>query len=171
MIFMKQIIRSEVRWIALGSMLFLACGPYSFSGSAFPHLKSIAIPLFQDNTAEFGVKEELTDALVRSFTQENSLKIADRRNADSILMGTIVAINDQAGSITRDERVNEIQVHLLVEIKYEDLVKRKVVWEDRISQFGTYTPGAGEKSTREAAISEAIAKISTEVLNRTVSGW
>lgn len=152
-------------------MLAGGCGPYSFSGSAYPHLNTIAIPLFQDNTAEFGVKEELTGELLRSFNQENSLKIADRRTADSILSGTIVAISDQAGSITRDERVNEIQVHLTVEIKYEDLVKRKVIWEDRISQFGTYTPGSGEQSTRSAAITEAIAKISTEVLNRTVSGW
>ncbi|MFQ5627174.1 MAG: LptE family protein [bacterium] len=151
--------------------LFIACGPYSFSGSAFPHLKTIAIPLFQDNTAEFGVKEQLTNELIQAFSQENSLKIADRRSADSILNGTIVAITDQAGSYTREEKVNEIQVHLLIEIKYEDLVKRKIVWEDKISQFGSYTPGTGEKSSREDAITEAIAKISEEVLNRTVSGW
>jgi hypothetical protein len=152
-------------------LLFAACGPYSFSGSAFPHIKTISVPLFQDNTAEFGVKEQLTNDLIQAFTRENSLKIADRRNADSVLNGTILAISDQAGSYTRDERVNEIQVHLLVEIKYEDLVKRKVVWEDKISQFGSYTPGTGEKSTRNDAIAEAIAKIADEVLNRTVSGW
>lgn len=152
-------------------LLIVACGPYSFSGSAFPHIKTIAVPLFQDNTAEFGVKEQLTNDLIQAFSRENSLKIADRRNADSVLIGTILAISDRAGSYTRDERVNEIQVHLMVEIKYEDLVKRKVVWEDKISQFGSYTPGTGEKSSRSDAITEVIAKIAEEVLNRTVSGW
>lgn len=149
----------------------IACGPYSFSGLAHPHIKTIAIPLFQDQTAEFGIKEEITNALIKAFTSDNSLKIADRRKADSVLHGTIIAVSDQAGAYTRDERVNEIQVHLLVDIKYEDLVKRKIIWEDKISQFGTYTPGSGDKNSRSDAIAEAIAKITEEVLNRTVSGW
>ena len=111
-------------------------GPLSFSDSAELHLKTIAVPLFQDNTAEFGIKEELTNELIRAFSEENSLKIADRRSADSILNGTIVAINDQAGSYSRDEQVNEIHAHIFVKIKYEVLVKRKVDWDDNITQFG-----------------------------------
>lgn len=153
------------------AVLFAACGPYSFSGTTLPHIKTIAIPLFQDETAEFGVKEELTNALIQAFTSDNTLKIGDRRNADSVLEGKIVSITDRAGAYNRDERVSDIQVYLLVEIKYQDQVKRKVIWEDRISQYGTYSPSASEKNTRIDAIAEAITKITDEVVNRTVSGW
>jgi hypothetical protein len=52
-----------------------------------------------------------------------------------------------------------------------EVKKNKVIWEDRITQFGTYAPEDPVKRTRNAAISEAIAKIAVEVLNRTVSGW
>ena len=44
------------------------------------------------------------------------------------------------------------------------------MWDDRITQFGTYDPALGADG-RLDAISEALVKISEEVLNRTVSGW
>ncbi|MDQ7053572.1 MAG: LPS assembly lipoprotein LptE [candidate division KSB1 bacterium] len=99
------------------------------------------------------------------------MKIGDRRNADAILEGVLMRVEDRPGAYNRQEQVQEIQVFLTVQIKYRDLKKRKIIWEDTISQFGTYTPGGSENSTREDAISEAIAKIADEVLNRTVSGW
>ncbi len=148
-----------------------SCGVYSFSGSAYPHIKSIAIPLFDDRTAEFGVRENLTNALVEAFTRDNTLRIADRRNADAILEGVLMKVEDRAGAYNRQEQVDEIHVFLTVRLTYRDVKKRKIIWEDTITQFGTYTPGGGEKSTREDAINEAIAKIADEVLNRTVSGW
>lgn len=156
--------------LALGAASLVSCGPYSFSGSAYPHIKTIAIPLLDDQTAEFGIKEGLTNSLIDAFSRDNSLKIGDRRTADSILRGTIRAVGDRAGGYDASERVDEIQVQVVVELSYEDVKKRKTIWEDTITQFGTYRPGASEKNRREDAISEAIAKITEEVLNRTVSG-
>ncbi|RMD98179.1 MAG: hypothetical protein D6814_08055 [Calditrichaeota bacterium] len=158
-------------YVVLCASFWMGCGAYSFSGSAYPHIKSIAVPLFADRTAEFGVKEELTNSIIEAFTRDNTLKIADRRNADSILNGTLLSLTERPGAYNRQEQVQEIQVYLTVEIQYKDLKKRKIIWEDKITQFGTYVPGDSQKGTREAAISEAISKIVDEVLNRTVSGW
>lgn len=150
-----------------------SCGYYSFSGSTLPHLKTVAVPLFEDDTAEFGVKEELTNSIIDAFTQDNTLKIADQRVADSIITGKIVGVRDGAGAYDRAESVQEIRINISVNVKFEDLKKRQVVWEDRITQVGTYSPNGGddEQTTREEAISEAIEKITTEILNRSVSGW
>ncbi|KAA3657445.1 MAG: hypothetical protein DWQ10_13245 [Calditrichaeota bacterium] len=149
------------------------CGYYSFSGSTLPHLKTIAIPTFQDDTAEFGVKDDLTNSLIEAFTSDNTLKIADQRNADSILTGRLLAVRDGAGAFNRSETVNEIRVTVSVEVKFEDLQNRKIVWEDKLSQVGTYAPSGGSTSntTREEAIAEAIKNITDEVLNRSISGW
>ena len=147
------------------------CGPYSFSGSALPHIKTVNVPLFEDKTAEFGVKEELTNTIIDAFTEDNTLKIADRRSADSILQGTLLRVQERPGAYTTDEQVQEIQVYVTVEIKFMEVKKSKVIWEDRIIQFGTYAPEDPVKRTRNAAISEAIVKIADEALNRTVSGW
>jgi len=155
--------------------LFLQhCGYYSFSGSAIPaHLKTIAIPIMENKTVEFGVPEDLTDGLIAQFTQDNSLKVVDRRSADSIIEGTIFSIRDQAGAYNQQESVKEIRVYVVVQAKFEDLKNSKVVWEEQITQWGTYNPDAasGEASTRQEAIAEALEKIVDDIFNKTVSGW
>lgn len=149
----------------------LGCGVYSFSGSANPHLKTVAVPIFDDQTAEFGVKEQLTNAIIASFNRDNTLKIADRRVADVIVAGTILRLNEQAGAYTSQEQVQEIRVYLTAKIKCDDVKKRKVLWEEELTQFGAYSPGGANSGDRQSAIAEAVEKIATEVLNRTVSGW
>ncbi len=159
--------------IVLSSAMFAlvaGCGPYSFSGSGAPHLKSVNIPIFQDQTSEFGIDEELTNAVITEFTRDNTLRITDRRNADSLLEGTVVRVDDRAGSFTNDETVKDIKVFITVHVRYEDLKKRKTVWEDDISQWGTFNPDEGQKS-RDQGINEAIVKIANEILNKSVSSW
>ncbi len=165
--------KSIFAYLALPIGLFFqsACGPYSFSGSANSHIKTVAVPVFEDNTAEFGVKEDLANSIIDAFNRDNTLKIANRRTADALISGTVLAVNDRAGDYDRDESVSSIQVHVTVEVKYEDLKKRKVLWEDQLSRFGTYAPDASEKNSREDAIAEAIALLTQEVLDRSVSGW
>jgi len=155
-------------------VLCLGCGYYSFSGSSIPaHLKTVAIPIMDNKTVEFGVPEDLTDALIALFTQDNSLKVVDRRSADSIIEGTIVNIRDQAGAYNQEETVKEIRVYVIVQAKYEDLKKNKMVWEEQITHWGTYNPDAtsGDATTRQEAIAEALDKIVDDIFNKTVSGW
>lgn len=161
----------RARVLSLLMLATIGCGVYSFSGSANPHLKTVAVPIFDDQTAEFGVKEQLTNAIIASFNRDNTLKIADRRVADVIVAGTILRLNEQAGAYTSQEQVQEIRVYLTAKIKCDDIKKRKVLWEEELTQFGTYSPGEANSGDRQSAINEAVEKIATEVLNRTVSGW
>jgi hypothetical protein len=156
-------------------ILATGCGPYSFSGAVSTHIKTIAVPVFEDRTAEFGVRDRLNNAIVDEFTRDNTLKIADRRVADSILHGTLLGVQETAGVYNQSggnqpENVQEVRVTLMVQLKYEDMKKRKTVWETQMSQFGSYSPGK-PSSTRQAAIDEAIRKIANEVRNKTVSDW
>ncbi len=157
-------------WVVIVA-LFSGCGPYSFSGSTTPHLKTVAVPVFEDQTAEFRLKEQLTNSIIQAFTRDNTLKVVDRRVADSIVQGTIMRVTEQAGIYTQEEQVQEIRVNVTAQIKYEDLKKRKTIWEENITQFGTYTPGSAASGDRQAALAEALGKIATEVINKSVSSW
>lgn len=166
-----------------------ACGPYSFSSSGASHIKTVRIPIFQDQTSEFGIKEKLTEQVIQEFTRDNTLKVTDnRRNADSLIQGMIVRVDDRAGAFSSDETVQDIKVFITVSVKYEDLKKRKLIWEETITQWGTFNPDEGTQSrdpgvdeaaakiadeiqSRDAAIDEAVAKIANEILNKSVSGW
>jgi hypothetical protein len=152
------------------SLMFFGCGPYSFSSSGASHLKTVAIPIFQDRTSEFGIKEELTERLIEQFTRDNTLRVTDRRSADSIIEGTILTVDDRAGAFSADERVTEIRIFLTVQVKYEDLKKRKTIWEENITQWGTFDPDDASQG-RETGIRQAIEKIAQEILNKSVSDW
>lgn len=167
----KPVIRWTVRLLLAQLLFFLSsCGPYSFSGSSSPHIKTVAVPIFQDQTAEFGVNEKLTQAVIDQFTRDNTLQITDRRNADSIIEGVILRVDDQAGAFTSNEQVQDIKVFVTVGVRYEDQVKRKVIWEEEITQWGTFDPNDGSQGRNEG-IEEAISKIASEILNRSVSTW
>ncbi len=156
--------------ILLLCIIFCQCTYYSFSGSLAPHLDTVAVPLFTNQTAEFGVTEQLTDAIINEFTRDNTLKIADASTADILIEGEIVRINEQAGAFDQQETVTDYKVYITVNITCHDQVKKQVLWEERLTQWGIYEPTGGIEA-RDEGISEAIDKLSEEILNKTVAGW
>lgn len=157
--------------LALVAMLLSSCAYYSFSPGSASHIKTIAIPLFEDRTAEFGIREQMTEALVQEFTRDNTLRIVERDAADSILEGVIVSVTDRAGPYDKQEMVQELKVYITVDVRYFDVKKNQEVWKDRLTQWGAYDPNAGGTAARQEGVSEAIRKLVTEILNRTVAGW
>ncbi len=148
----------------------MGCGIYSVKGSMAPHLKTVAVPLFDNRTAEFRVAEDLTDAVISSFTRDNSLKIADRGAADVLVEGTIVQIDERAGAFDQSESVQDMKIYLSVQIKCTDQVKRELLWQERLTHFGSFDPSQGPEARNEALI-EAMDKVSQDVLNKTVANW
>ena len=166
----KKIVFTGINLLLL--FVGMHCGYYSFSGSSLPsHIKTIAIPVFENKTTEFGVREDLTDELIMEFTKDNSLKVKDRRTADSILEGSIESIREQAGSYNREEQVNEIKIYMTIRAKYEDKKKHEVIWEETITEWGTYDPNNSGGQTRQEAIQEAIGKIVEDIIKTTITGW
>jgi len=147
-----------------------SCGYYSLKGSLPPHLKTVAVPLFENLTAEFGLSETLTDIITSEFVRDGSLKIADRSVADVLIEGAIVTVSDRAGAFSQDETVQDLNVYVTVSLKVTDQVKRTMMWNERVTQFGVYDPASGPEG-RQQAYEEAFQKISQEVLNKTVSNW
>ncbi len=152
-------------------LIFLSGCAYSFSGSSVPkHLKTIAIPLFEDQSGfgEPGLKENFTTTLITLFVNDNSLQIAERNTADSILEGSIVTVEDAPSIIAPGEQVSKRRVTITVRVSYQDLKLRKKVWEKDFSNWGEYST-SGE--TRTVALTQAVNKVTDDILIETVSGW
>jgi hypothetical protein len=155
----------------------ISCGYYSFSGGLPPGVKSIAIPTFDDRTSEFGIKERLTEKVTEKFLGNGSLKLADRRVADSILNGTITFVTDKpltfeisASGEQSVENVKEYRVTISIEVKYENMNTHKVIWEEKISAFGNYKISEATVG-RDRAINDAIELLANDILNKTIAGW
>lgn len=161
--------------VALLSILLassLGC-PYTFTGASVPkHLKTIAIPLVDDQSGfgEAGLRERFTAELTNLFISDNSLQVADRTNADSILEGAIASVSDAPSVVSQGEAVTKRRITLTVKCTFQDKVQRKKVWEKTFSQWGDYDSGGG-LSQRDAGLRDAIKKVTEDILLETVSGW
>ena len=146
-------------------------GCYSFTGSSVPaHLKTVAIPLFEDVSGfgEAGLSEQVTQALIQLFINDNSLEIADRQTSDSIIEGTITSVNDVPSVIAPGEQVTTRRVTVTVHASFTDLKFKKKMWDKDFSNWGEYDQGS---ETRTVALDEAIRKVTEDILLETVSGW
>ena len=104
--------------ISVLTVFFSSCGYYSFSGSIPSDIKTIAVPLFDDNTSFPGVREDLTNDIIDAFINDNVLQVVPESNADLLITGTILSINEKAAIITTGETVEQYEVYVNVKVKY-----------------------------------------------------
>src|SRR5512140_2014269 len=135
---------------------------YSFTGASVPsHLKTVAIPLVDDQSGfgEPGLREYFTNQLTTLFINDNSLEVADRTHADSILEGAITGVSDAPAVIQPGEQVAKRRITVTARFAFQDMKLRKKVWEKTFSNWGDYESGGGGASQRQAGEQEAIRKL------------
>ncbi|MEW6511303.1 MAG: LptE family protein [Bacteroidota bacterium] len=158
--------------VAVGAALLGGC-VYSFTGASVPaHLKTVAIPLVDDQSGlgEPGLRETFTTELIQLFTTDNSLEVADRRTADAILEGSILSVADAPAVVAQGEQVTRRRITVTARFAFQDMKLRKKVWDRNFSNWGEYDSGGG-LSQRQEGLQDALKKIAEDVLLETVSGW
>ncbi len=179
--------------IILSTLIMLTgCGFYSLAGSIPPHIKSLAIPLVENQTAEFGLSEAVTDNLQASFSEENILRLTDERQADSILRATIIGVSDKARAFTKTELVTEYQYQIRMKLEWYDVANDKILLAKDYSGEGAYglsgdisndgidNDGDGRidgddddefGEPREYAARIAVENIADQIINDIMSTW
>jgi len=149
--------------------LSMACGIYTFSPSALGSVKTLAIPLFENETTESGIRERLTDQLAQAFVNDNTLKVVREQQADAVLRGTVVSYVQDPYSYTQAEVVNEYICRIGLNVEFTNRKTGKVIWEEKgMTNFGIYSAST---ETQDDGKARAITKLVEDVLNKTVKGW
>jgi len=153
-------------------MAFSSC-TYSFKGGSVPpHLKTVAIPIVEDQSG-YGdptLRNLFTQKLVERFTNDNTLQLTDRNSADSMLEGVITEVPDVPEVVQGGEQVTLRKITVTVRVTFQDLKLRKKVWEKSFSEWGNY-PSGGGLTQRNDGIQTAVEKLTEDILNDTVAGW
>lgn len=156
------------------SLLFVSVGcTYSFKGGSVPpHLKTVAIPIVEDQSGygDPALRDLLTAQLVQRFTSDNTLQLADRNSADSIIEGVITNVKDAPLVLQGGEQVAQRRITVTVRMTFQDLKLKKKVWEKEFNNWGNY-PSGGGLTQRNDGVREAVRKLTEDVLNETVAGW
>lgn len=151
------------------------CG-YSFSGSSLPsHIKTVAIPVLENQSLDYQVADEATEALVDRFIQDNRLKVVSLSDADSVLEGALTSYEDKVYSFDRDENPEQYIVVVKLALVFKDRVKNREIWKDEnISASQVYSPGGqipGSPTSEEEARREALEELANDILTMTLEQW
>ena len=167
--------RFLVQWTGLFlSVAFAGCN-YSFVAGSFPppHVQSVAIEPFENETTRFELTGELYDQLLRRLPSALGVRTAGADIADAIVRGSItrydvVAPNYRAGQPGQAAEVLQRQVSISVRVEIVDLVENVILWEStNVTARGEYAEGSPEDGGRLRAIELLV----QEIVDGAQSNW
>ena len=124
----------RIAGLILLAVLAPACG-YHVAGqgnSLPPTIKTIAIPVFVNESTRFRIEQKLAAAVTREFIERTSYQItASPAQADAVLHGTIKDV--RSGVVAFDlntGRATTSQVQVTAEVELVDLHTKKVLFKN-----------------------------------------
>lgn len=147
------------------------CG-YSFRSPVPPHLETVYVPTFENETREFQLTQQMTEKVINEFLNESRLSLAGgEEDADLVVLGTITEYEEEALSYDPGQAGNpdvfSRRVLLRIDIRLEDRVRDETLWENpSLEEWGEFSEEDGE--TREDGIRRALEKIGEEILRNVV---
>lgn len=152
--------------IVLTMGLLAGCN-YTFqAGSGFPpHVRTLAVEQFQNETDRFQVSQELYEALLQELPRSFGLTTAEDEYADAIIRGSVqrysVDVPSYRGNQGGATQVVERQVVIGVSVQVIDQVENVILWENTsLSERGQFLEASElEEDGRALAIERLVQAI------------
>jgi hypothetical protein len=158
---------ARVLGVLLTAVLAGSCN-YSFRAGSFPppHIRTIAIQPFENDTNRFEVSAELYEQLLRNLPGALGIRTAGADVADANVRGSITRYDVAAPNYTaargsgQPAQVLQRQVSISVTVSIVDLVENVVLWESSsVVGQGQFAEGAPEDTGRREAIEILVQRI------------
>jgi len=149
---------------------------YTTSTALLPsHLKTVAVPVFENGTTEYTLEQDVTDAVIAAFIADNHLKVVDERSAHAVLKGRITSYRNAVFGFSQTAQAQEYRVTIGISVTFKDQVKNRQLWtEPNMVKTANYyvvnTPGDSARTELDGR-KQAIAKLAEEIIARSVEGW
>ena len=152
-----------------------ACN-YSFRAGSFPppHVQTIAVQPFDNETNRFELSGELYDQLLRNLPRALGIRTAGEDVADAVVRGAItrydvIAPNYRAAQQGQAAQVLQRQVAIGVSVEIVDLVENVILWESRsLLAQGEFLEAS---ETEEVGRLEAIELLVQKIVDGAQSNW
>jgi outer membrane lipopolysaccharide assembly protein LptE/RlpB len=118
------------RGAALALMLatLAGCG-YSLRGTLPEHVKTVAVPVFANKTAEPAVENLLTQAVVQAFSTNGRLRVVKPEEADAILEGEVVGYEIQALAFDPRASIRQYRLVVTMNLRFRDVQRKTLLFE------------------------------------------
>jgi len=146
---------------------YAATSPYP---SAY---KSVALPVFRNDSPMRGFERDLADALVKSVEQSTPYKVRSEASADTALRGTITAIDlVQLSKDPTTGLANEMMVRMRVNFEWVDLrTGERIVAREGVESSALFVPSYPAREPLELGRLAAVEQLSRDLVAAMQSRW
>jgi len=149
------------------------CGVYSANpGRVDENIKRVAVDYFENLTAEPNIEVDLTNDVIKSIQDDNTLKVVSDEDADSIITGRVTQYDLQQAFLRQDLTVNEFKLVITVVLTFTVRTTGETLFKDKaFTGTGNYVIDGPNPSTELDARKEATDQIVRDILAQVVEGW
>lgn len=149
------------------------CSHYGFSPSLRTGPRTVAIPVLENETIEYGADQGVTDAIITTLTEDNSMRVVPEGDAEAVIRGRVTAYERPVFSYDAAGNPREYRVRVAANLSYEDRRTGVVIWEGSVEGWGIYAVSGegGTPTTEEEARAAAFERLAQDLLAKTVQGW
>ena len=165
--------KSKMRLISCLGPLFilmfvLGCG-YSMKSLYDQSYSTIAVPIFKNKTFYREYEFRLTEAVIKEIETRTPYKVVNRSEADTLLTGEIVSI--QQPVLTEDvlDRVAEFQYSVTVQVRWKDQKTGRILLDAPFTKRAEADVRRGENL--QSASQEALADLAEVVVEALEKKW
>lgn len=141
-------------------------------GSLLPKdIKTIAVPMFINSTAEPELESLVTNGVIQEFISDGTLKIAKEADADTLLAGEIIDYRREPVRFTGQEVTSEYRLLIAVKLTFKDLRRNETAWENpRVEGYSTFFVGTSLPESERLAVPPTIRDLAHQVVEKVVEG-
>ena len=144
------------------------------SGSIHPEsLRTVAVPIFGNDTFDRGVEFALTEALIKEIESRTPYKVTSQTRADSIIRGTVRRVERRQLSRSRQTGLGEELAYLVtIDFEWRDLVRDvPLVTRSEFIGQGIFFPSRPISENEDTGRFGAVQVLARDIVNEMQSGW
>jgi len=161
--------------VLLTAICLTACS-YSVYMNAYPHLKTVQIAPFENQTSEYALAQDIQNYLVDKYQSDGRLRIATL-SPDARIEGSVLDYQENIFSYDIGGNVSEYRVQLLLSITMTDMIYSQTLYENKsLLVSETYSPNGDTTNpliytTATQAQDKIYEKVFDTLMRETLESW
>jgi hypothetical protein len=158
--------------LLISALLPAGCG-YS-THEVFPEdVRTVAVPIFGNRTFYQGLEFTLTEAIIKDIELRTPYKVVAEAGADTLLQGTITAVEQSRLSRRRDVALpQEMELRIVVNFEWKNVRSGRVLRDRKgFEAVGRYVPTSPVGERIETGEEDAAQRLAHEIVAVMRGDW
>ena len=158
--------------------LFLSGCGYTLGSGFSPDIKTVSVPIFENDTYRRGIEYQLTEAVQKEIQNRTPYRLARGSDADTRLTGRIIQVRKDVLGENDNDDPRQLQFSIMVRVTWENLRTGEILARQEvpvdplaiplIAQAG-FAPELGQ--SQATASQSAIDQLARNIINMMETPW